>query len=134
MVRWSGDETSRTIGVNTDVNSVGGTRNTAAKRTRLGSESSSSNGDVTGVTRGREATTTEQEADWVDMRYPCVVEYTEPNQSGIAGGGEGRVCTRRIRCRRVVVTVGLGVLKVRGSTDDSRCSSHRVSELFLWFL
>ena len=49
--------------------------------------------------------------------HPCVVEYTTRKRSsggeGV-GGGKEETCTRRIRCRRVVVTVGLGVLKVRG--------------------
>lgn len=50
--------------------------------------------------------------------HPCVVEYaTRKRSSGGEGvfvsGGKEEACTRRIRCRRVVVTVGLGVLKVR---------------------
>ncbi|CBJ34018.1 similar to peroxisomal n1-acetyl-spermine/spermidine oxidase [Ectocarpus siliculosus] len=49
--------------------------------------------------------------------HPCVVEYTTRRHSsgGIDVGGEqdhsDLVSTMRIRCRRVLVTVGLGVLK-----------------------
>ncbi|CAM9111164.1 unnamed protein product [Scytosiphon promiscuus] len=50
--------------------------------------------------------------------YPCVVEYESRSQrlggrSANDSDGEvnGGVSTRRIRCRRVLVTVGLGVLK-----------------------
>ncbi len=50
--------------------------------------------------------------------HPCVVEYTTRKRSsggeGV-GGGKEEACTRRIRCRRVVVTVSLGVLKVRSN-------------------
>ncbi|CAM9748978.1 unnamed protein product [Ectocarpus sp. 13 AM-2016] len=51
--------------------------------------------------------------------HPCVVEYTTRRHSsgGIDVGGEqghsDAVSTMRIRCKRVLVTVGLGVLKVR---------------------
>lgn len=60
-------------------------------------------------------------------RYPCVVEYkskshavgrTAANKSGEEESGG--VSTRRIRCRRVLVTVGLGVLKV-GRIPSSLC-------------
>ena len=51
--------------------------------------------------------------------HPCVVEYSTTRSrardpSGAGGGREkDEVCTRRVRCKRVVVTVSLGVLKVR---------------------
>lgn len=49
--------------------------------------------------------------------HPCVVEYSTARTRNLsAGGGVGKEQeergTRRIRCRRVVVTVSLGVLKV----------------------
>ncbi|CAM9159869.1 unnamed protein product [Ectocarpus fasciculatus] len=59
-----------------------------------------------------------QDSPFADS-HPCVVEYQYPTRRYSSGGigvrGEhdhsGRVPTRRIRCRRVLVTVGLGVLK-----------------------
>lgn len=40
--------------------------------------------------------------------YSCVVEYKTK------GDRSGGFCTKRIECQHVIVTVGLGVLKVRG--------------------
>lgn len=57
----------------------------------------------------------EERAAENSARFPCVVEYTAVNSPAgklEVGGGAGRNCARKIRCRRVVVTVGLGVLKV----------------------
>lgn len=51
--------------------------------------------------------------------HPCVVEYSTIRSTtrALSGAGGGREkeerCTRRVRCKRVVVTVSLGVLKVR---------------------
>lgn len=39
--------------------------------------------------------------------YPCAVEYKT------TGDGNGGLYTKRIECQHVIVTVGLGVLKVR---------------------
>ena len=48
--------------------------------------------------------------------FPCVVEYRNTQKGlvgrGPEGGEEVEVCSRRIRCKHVLVTVGLGVLKV----------------------
>lgn len=51
--------------------------------------------------------------------HPCVVEYSTARTTSLsAGGGGGKEKeeggAKRIRCKRVVVTVSLGVLKVRG--------------------
>lgn len=51
--------------------------------------------------------------------HPCVVEYSTIRTGDQAGAGSGKEkekqegITRRVRCKRVVVTVSLGVLKVR---------------------
>lgn len=45
-----------------------------------------------------------------DGAYPCVVECQTTDS-------DGAVCSQRIECNHVVVTVGLGVLKVTDRTD-----------------
>lgn len=57
--------------------------------------------------------------------HPCLVEYSTTGARDVSGGGGGRKekegGTRRIRCKRVVVTVSLGVLKVRTIRDTYLC-------------
>lgn len=58
-------------------------------------------------------------------RNPCVVEYKnrrECEADDVKAGGGG-IINRRIRCRRVLVTVGLGVLKVRTYIVTAVCST-----------
>lgn len=61
--------------------------------------------------------------------HPCVVEYSTTRNSTrgplVGEGSENEreeSCTRRIRCKRVVVTVSLGVLKVQKILDS--CLKH----------
>lgn len=67
--------------------------------------------DGKGTTEARAARTTATADEYSQERYPCVVEYASCGTKA-KGGEEEDVSTRRIRCRRVLVTVGLGVLKV----------------------